>query len=130
MENFEKASRTKLRFATTKGDLATEDLWDLNLSSLDSIAKAVNNQLRNEGEESFIPTTTNKPSSNNDLRLDILKHVIAVKVAEQDKRQARAETLAKLAQLKELAQTKATEQLASKSLEEINAEIEKLVALV
>lgn len=130
MDNFEKASRLKLRFATHRGSLAAEDLWDLNLDSLDSIAKSVNTQLRNEGEESFIPSTTNKPSSNNDLRLDILKHVIEVKVAEKDKRQARAETLAKLAQLKELAQAKATEQLASKSLEEINAEIEKLVALV
>lgn len=130
MDNFEKASRLKLRFATHRGSLATEDLWDLDLDSLDSIAKSVNTQLRNEGEESFIPSTTNKPSSNNDLRLDILKHVIEVKVAEKDKRQARAETLAKLAQLKELAQAKATEQLASKSLEEINAEIEKLVALV
>ncbi len=128
MEIFEKASKLKLRFLTSQGHLSTEDLWELSLSDLDTIAKRVNNQLRDEGEESFIPSTTAKKSSHNDLRLELLKHVINTKVAEQDARKGRAEMQQRLSQLKALAETKATEQLASQSLEDIQKQIAELEA--
>lgn len=128
MEIFEKAAKIKLRFSTPQGQLSVEELWDYGLPSLDAIAKAVNKLLRDEGEETFLPSTTNKPATQNDLRLEILKHIIAVRVQEQEDRKTRSERLAKLAQLKELAANKANEQLASKSLEDIHKEIEKMEA--
>lgn len=130
MENFEKATRLKLRFSTSQGQLSTEDLFDLDLKALDMIAKRVNTELRNEGEESFIPTKTSKVCTNNTLRLEILKFVIADKVQEQDARKARAEKTATLARLRELASVKQNEQFASKSLEEINKQILELEAAI
>ncbi len=43
---FEKASRLKLRIATAMGQLTVEDLWDLNLATLNAIAKGLNKQLK------------------------------------------------------------------------------------
>lgn len=127
MENFEKATRAKLRFSTNKGQLSVEDLWELSLTSLDNIARAVNRELKSESEESFI---TNKTATNTvlELKLDILKHIIGVKLAERDATKARSERQAKLAELKTLAASKALEVLGSKSLDEINkmiADLEK-----
>ena len=39
---FEKASRLKLRFKTQNGIIAVDDLWDLTLDSLNTLAKALN----------------------------------------------------------------------------------------
>lgn len=130
MELFEQASRLKLRFETNQGHLSTEELWDLPLTSLDTMAKKVNKQLRDEGEESFLPTTNAKAPTNNTLRLDILKHVITTKVTEQDNRRNKSAVVARIAQLKELAGMKANEKLASQSEEEILKQIAELEALV
>jgi hypothetical protein len=125
MELFEKATKEKDRWETSKGMLSAEDLWDLSLPSLDTIAKAVNKKLKEESEESFISAKT---SSNETLerKLNVLKHIIGVKLAEKEAAKSRMERLAKIHQLKELAVTKANEQLASKSLEEIQKMIAEL----
>lgn len=129
MDNFEKASHLKLRFETNQGLLSTEELFDLSLQSLDTIAKKVSKSLRDEEEESFIPNKS-KVNSQNNLRLEILKHVIAGKVKEQDDRKARAERVATLSRLKELAESKTNEQFASQSLEDIQKQIAELEAVV
>ena len=125
MELFEKATKEKDRWETSKGMLSAEDLWDLSLPTLDTIAKAVNKKLKEESEESFISAKT---SSNETLerKLNVLKHIIGVKLAEKEAAKSRMERLAKIHQLKELAVTKANEQLASKSLEEIQKMIAEL----
>ena len=125
MSIFEKASRLQLRFASTKGSLSVEDLWGLSLESLDTLAKAVNKQIKAEEEDSFIGK---KSSANStlDLKLDILKRVIEVKLIERDAQVDRAAKNAKLSQLKELALHKANEKLSSLSEEEINKMIKEL----
>lgn len=124
---FEKALRSKLRFSTTRGQLATEDLWDLGLPDLDAIAKKVNKDLRGEEEESFIPSAVvRRPTSHNALKLDILKHVIAFKVEEADKKKNRAVKAAQLAKMKDLLAQKDDEALSSKSRDELLKEIEQL----
>lgn len=125
MSNFLKASRAKLRFASGKGFLSVEDLWDLSLESLDTIAKAVNKQLKAETEESFIGKRTTK-NTELELQLEILKEVIQIKLEEKDAKAARAERNAKLAQLKELAASKSNEALQGLSLEEVNKMIADL----
>ena len=125
MEIFEKASKTKLRFSTSKGVVSVEDLWDFSLPSLDTIAKSVNKELKAETEESFISekSSTNKTL---ELKLDILKHIIKYKLAEKEASVQRAEKQAKLAQLKELITTKANAQLAEKSLDELQKMVDEM----
>lgn len=125
MDIFEKASRLKLRFTTTKGLLSTEDLWDLSLTSLDTIAKAVNKRLKEENEESFI-TTRSKSNSELELSLDILKHIITVKLEEKEKATLKAERRAELELLRNLRENKKMEALNSLSLEEIDKKMAEL----
>ena len=89
MSIFEQASRQKLRFPTNKGALTTEQLWDLPLQSksqfdLDTVAKSVSGELRGATEESFVATTVNPAKKELELKLEIVKHVIAVRIAENE----------------------------------------------
>lgn len=83
---FEKASRLKIRFVTTKGDLSVEDLWDLPLTSergvsLDGIARALNKKLKSTDDVSFVVNVA-KVDELAQLQFDIAKHIIDVRVAE------------------------------------------------
>jgi len=118
---FENAVRRKLRFQTTKGSLSVEDLFDLNLTSLDNLAKGINKSLKETEEESFIPSATTANRGNVELRLklDILKSVIGTQVEEQNAAKARADKRAQIERLKALAANKQDEALNAKSLEDI-----------
>ena len=65
MDNlFMQATREKFRFESSKGDLSVEQLWDLPLTSrtgfdLDTVAKAVNADLKASNEESFVNASNN-----------------------------------------------------------------------
>lgn len=83
---FERASRLKLRFATNRGLVSSEDLWDVPLtstvnSSLDSIAKGLNKSIKESEEESFV---VKRSDANTilDLQFEIVKHVIKVRISD------------------------------------------------
>lgn len=89
MSNFKKAARLKLRFPSIKGLLSVEQLYDLPLTSkagfdLDSVAKAINSDLRLASEDSFVNTKPNLAKDLNQLCLDLVKEVIADKIAENE----------------------------------------------
>ena len=130
MDIFEHASYAKLRFTTSKGELTTEDLWDLSLRTLDTIAKSVNHVLLAEQEESFLPAPLPRKATHHELRLNILKHIIAWRVAKDAQAKTRAEQQATLARLKTLALQKHDEAFAAQSLEEITQQIAALEAQV
>jgi hypothetical protein len=117
---FEYASRNKLRFASTKGLLSSEDLWSLSLPQLDTIAKAINKDLKNAAEESFIAEKSQK-DTNLEVSLEIVKYVISHKLAQQDAATKRAETLAQKEQLANIIAMKKSEALMSKPIEELEA---------
>lgn len=125
MNIFERASRGKLRFPTSKGHLSTEDLWDLSLQDLDRTAKAINKKLKEEGEESFIAEKSEK-STELSLQIDILKHIISAKLAAQEASKKRSENLAKKAQIEDLILNKKSEDLKGKTVEELTAMLEEL----
>lgn len=84
---FQKATRMKLRFDSPKGPLTVEDLWDLPLTSatgkanLDEVARGLFRQLRSDDAVSFVePTQKSNPVAQ--LKFDIAKHIIDVRVAE------------------------------------------------
>lgn len=122
---FEQASRLKLRFETTKGFLSTEDLWDLSLTSLDSIYRVINKKLKEESEESLI-TTRSKSNKELDLKVEILKHVVKVKQEEAELKKARQERLNELELLRNLKQEKQMDALKGMDLESLNKRIAEL----
>ena len=114
------AAQKRLRFSSGRGELLVEDLFDLPLQNLDSIARSVNKELKASGEESFIPNAKKNPKqTENQVRLDILKSVIQHKVDLQQRASERAARQAELAKLKEIVAQKADAGLREKSLEEL-----------
>ena len=93
---FEKASKTKLRFDTPRGQVNTEDLWDLPMSgnegySLDGIARNLNKTIKdNDEDESFVkPKVGVKPSVL--LGFEVVKRVIEVRQQDLATKEKRAE---------------------------------------
>lgn len=86
MNIFERATRGKLRFISSVGELTTEQLWDLPLTAkgdrpdLDKMARAVFGELKGLEEGSFVTLTPDPRKSDLELRLEILKHVIDAKL--------------------------------------------------
>ncbi|MFC7545640.1 hypothetical protein [Plantactinospora sp. GCM10030261] len=95
MTIFEKATREKFRYPSTKGLLTTEQLWELPLTaksgfSLDDVAKAVNAELQAVDTESFVATEANPAKVTLEIKLEVVKHVIAVRLAEDKAAKAAA----------------------------------------
>lgn len=122
---FEKASRIKLRYSTNRGVLSVEDLWDLSLEQLDSIAINLNKRLKESQTESFIKTRT-KDTTELELKFNIVKHIIDVKLQEQEERTVAAEKKAKRQKILDLMAKKQDAELESKSYEELAKELEAL----
>lgn len=128
--SFEEASKDKYRFTTPKGEISTEDLWDVPLLSrskfsLDLIARNISKELKETGEESFVKPLT---ISNTLLtrKFEIVKHVIAVKIAEAEEAKTAANKKAQRVKILGIIADKQDEQLKGKTLEELTAELEKL----
>lgn len=128
---FEKASRLKLRFETDKGLLTVEDLWNIPLTSttgkvnLDDVARGLHAHLKNEINVSFVnPDKTADPVTN--LKFDIVKHVIAVRLAEANAAALERSKKEKKQHLMEIIARKEDEALSGASLEELRAMINAL----
>lgn len=90
------ATRNKLRFASSRGELTIEQLWDVPLRSRDDfnlnvIAKAASRVLKETSEESFVETTKTAAHARCETRLEAVKYVIDVKLAEEESAKTRAE---------------------------------------
>lgn len=123
---FEKASRLKLRFETSKGLLTVEDLWALPLTSgtgkvnLDDIARNLNRSIKAESEQSFVAPTS-PVNKELELAFDIVKHVIKVRLEENAAENLARTNREKKARILELIAQKQDAQLANQSLEELTA---------
>lgn len=129
---FDKATRMKLRFSTGKGNITVEDLWELPLAgngglSLDAIAKDVNRQIKDADDESFVEAPKPNPEMiKNKLRLDIVKHIIKVKLEENDAAKKKAERKERKEKLLRAIAAKQDESLQQASLEELQAMVDEL----
>lgn len=128
---FERAAEQALRFPSGRGELTVEDLYNLSLTDLDKMAKSTNKALNDEGEGSFLTSsTTTKTSTANRLRLELIVHVIKSREAKALASKNRAEKAAKIAQIKDLVNSKQTEALGSLSVEDLMKELAALEAAV
>ena len=96
MTLFQKATRAKLRFTSARGELSTEQLWDLALTGakdgcdLNTIAIATNKAIKELDEEGFVSSRATPALSKLKLKLEVLKVIIEVKLKEEEERQLTA----------------------------------------
>lgn len=131
MNMFEQATKMKLRFETSKGPISVEDLWDLPLEktngiSLDSLAIACNRKLKETSEESFVAKRT-EGNETDQLRMDILKHIIGYRLEQKEAQQKAAEKRSRRNNIDALIAQKQQKELEGKSLEELQAMRDELV---
>lgn len=129
---FEQAARLKLRFETPKGSLTVEDLFDLPLTStrsganLNDIAKSLNRTLKDAGEEDFVNKSATAADEVLRLKFEIVKHVINVRLAENEDARTKAERKQKKEQLTEILSRKQNAALEAMSAEDIQKMIDTL----
>ena len=131
MNIFEQATRRAIRFESAKGDLSVEQLWDLPLQSrnqfdLDTITKTVNRQLNAVTEESFVSVRENPAKEILSLKLEIVKHIISVKLQEAEEARNRANKASEKEKLLRLLDEKQNEALRALTPEEIQERLKAL----
>lgn len=74
---FEMATRNKLRFTSTKGELSVEDLWDLSDKDLDVVYKNLKDQEAKSSEESLLDDANVDPKLT--AAIGIVKYIFTTK---------------------------------------------------
>jgi hypothetical protein len=125
---FKTAAKKKFRFESPKGQLTVEDLWDLPLTSvkgvsLNSVAQGIHHKLKDNEEISFVDTAT---ASNTELsmKLDIVKAVIADRIADRDAARLTAENKEKKQKIMQIIAAKKDAAMEGMDV----ADLEKLLA--
>lgn len=128
---FEYCLRKKVTFATNKGPIGLQDLFDLPLTSdtnkpnLNDLAKSINRIIGTD-EQEFVDTAASKVDQTHRIMLEAVKRVIAIRQAEN---RATAEARTKSAQKEELLAALAEAergQLKAKTPDELRAMIAAL----
>ncbi|MEZ4363308.1 MAG: hypothetical protein R3B48_24240 [Kofleriaceae bacterium] len=128
---FEYATRNKLRFPSARGELTTEQLWDVPLRSkdefnLNSIAKAASKAWKDAAEENFVETTKTPEQTRRELSLEVVKHVIEIKLADEAAAKKRAENKLEKERLLKILADKQAGVLSELSEQELQARIAAL----
>ena len=131
---FLQASRNKWRFNSPKGinSLSVEDLWDIPLQSdtgkanLDDVAKGLDRALRDSSEAvSFVAPTTPR-NNETQAKFDLVREVIAVRVAENNAARDALERKQKRQKILEVIAAKEDKALEGQSLEDLKKMVEQL----
>jgi len=128
---FEYATRNKLRFTSTRGELTSEQLWDVPLRdnngfNLNEIAKAANKVFKDATEESFVTTTRTAATARLEVTLEVVKRVIEVKLGDEAAAKTRAENKAKREKLLAILAEKQDGKLSELSEKELKKQIAEL----
>lgn len=121
---FEIAIRNRFRF-TFKGLISVEDLWQLDIKDLDSIFKSLNSELKQIKEESLLDTKT-KQDKELDIKIEIVKYIVAVKLEEENLRLKNKERKEQKQKILEILSAKQDESLHNKSIEELTSMLDAL----
>jgi hypothetical protein len=125
---FEEASRKKIRFESSKGLLTVEDLWDVPLKTgsvnLNQIALGLYNDLKVENI-SFVDDSVNGTSLNQ-LKFDLVKYVIDVRLSEKKVAEVNAMKKKEKERIMSLIAEKEDNALSSKTIEELRAMLTEL----
>lgn len=78
---FEMATRNKMRFPSTKGELSVEDLWDLSDKDLDVVYKNLKDQEVKSSEESLLDDANVDPKLT--AAIGIVRYIFTTKRKEK-----------------------------------------------
>ena len=120
MENFKECSRRKLRFKTTIGTLSVEQLWDLPLEGLDTLAVSLEKDVNEAPKKSFLVKTSNEDKIAK-LKFDIVLDVLNTRIKERDEYLEQKENKEQNEKILSLISEKQDESLKGKSIEELKA---------
>lgn len=128
-----KALRMGVRFQTNRGPTSIEDLLskDMPLTSkdgfdLDTIARTVFSALEKEGVKSFVETKHNANKAKLELMLDVVKYAIKLKQEALEEARNRANNKLQRERLMAALANAESNSLASKSVDELKAELAAL----
>ena len=121
---FEFATRNALRFPY-KGSQSVEELWRLSLTELDTIYKTLNKQVKQSEEESLLAIKTDV-STELEVQIAIVKHIVSVKLKEQEEREKAVANKAKKQKLMSIIASKQDEALQNSSIEDLQKMLDEL----
>lgn len=121
---FEIATRNRYRF-NYKGVMTVEDLWSLRVEDLDAIFKMLNRQKKTADEDSLLAT---KSAEDQDLanKIDIVRYIVSVKLAEAAERVSAAEKKAQRDKIMEIVAKKKDKALEDMGIEDLMKKLEEL----
>ena len=121
---FEIATRNRYRF-NYKGVMTVEDLWSLRVEDLDAIFKMLNRQKKTDDEDSLLAT---KSAEDQDLanKIDIVRYIVSVKLAEAAERVSAAEKKAQRDKIMEIVAKKNDKALEDMGIEDLMKKLEEL----
>jgi hypothetical protein len=125
---YQKATRMKLRFISSKGELTIEQLWELPLTKLDAIYKDLHEKIKKEDTVSLLGTLTSESVANkeNELRIAIVKDVVAVRLKEKEEKENAAALASERKRYDDLIANKKLEEDSNASIEELQAKRDAL----
>lgn len=130
---FEYATRNRLRFASVRGELTVEQLWnDVPLRAakddfnLNAVAKAANKALKDISEESFVETARTPEHTRREMALEVVKYVIETKLAEEAAMKKRADNKAEREELLKILAEKQANKLSALSEKQLKDRIAAL----
>lgn len=121
---FEIATRNSYRF-NYKGVMTVEDLWSLRVEDLDAIFKMLNRQKKTADEDSLLAT---KSAEDQDLanKIDIVRYIVSVKLAEAAERVSAAEKKAQRDKIMEIVAKKKDKALEDMGIDDLMKKLEEL----
>ena len=120
---YKEALQKKLRFKTNKGMITTEDLFDLSLQNLDTLAIMLDKKISEAPKKSFIEELPVKENDDK-LRFNIVKDVINIKLKARKDNIDKAQADAQKKRILEIIAKRDDEELEKKSTEELRAMIQ------
>jgi hypothetical protein len=114
---YKQALRQNIRFEF-KGLRSTEELWNLSVEQLDSIFQILNAQRKTKSEESLL-STQNAETAELDLKLEIIRDIVATLLQEKAEREEAANTAVRKQRILETIARKKDDELGYLSVGEL-----------
>ncbi len=121
-----------IRFASSRGLITVEQLFQMPLKSangfdLDSVARAINKELKGMQEESFVDDVSSNPRKKElEISLEVVKDVIKTKQSENEAKLNRLKKTAERKKILDALAAKRDQALTASSIEDLEKQLAAL----